>query len=138
VPLQLDTNQTNLVIRPLAASTAALHKAPLAPKQGLGGALANARGQHQSPIAGTYALRTPRGKITSIACESCRKRKSKVRMRSILVDSSTLTRSSVRWREAQVQHVSIQKPHMCLRCGRRWENDNPIASPRQAISQGVG
>ncbi|KAB2105365.1 hypothetical protein AG0111_0g5657 [Alternaria gaisen] len=77
VPLHLDTNQTNLVIRPLAASAAANHKAPLAPKQGLGGALANARGQHQSPIAGTYALRTPRGKITSIACESCRKRKSK-------------------------------------------------------------
>ncbi|KAI4955194.1 hypothetical protein J4E91_001052 [Alternaria rosae] len=77
VPLHLDTNQTNLVIRPLAASAAANHKAPLAPKQGLGGALANARGQHSSPIAGTYALRTPRGKITSIACESCRKRKSK-------------------------------------------------------------
>jgi len=77
VPLHLDNAQTNLVIRPQAASAAANHKAPLAPKQGLGGALANARGQHQSPIAGTYALRTPRGKITSIACESCRKRKSK-------------------------------------------------------------
>ncbi|KAA8615376.1 Zn-clus multi-domain protein [Pyrenophora tritici-repentis] len=75
--LHLDTNRTNLVIRPQAASAAANHKAPLAPKQGLGGALANARGQHHSPIAGTYALRTPRGKITSIACESCRKRKSK-------------------------------------------------------------
>lgn len=77
IPLHLDNAQTNLVIRPPVASPAANHKAPLAPKQGLGGALANARGQHQSPIAGTYALRTPRGKITSIACESCRKRKSK-------------------------------------------------------------
>ncbi|EUC32669.1 hypothetical protein COCCADRAFT_98128 [Bipolaris zeicola 26-R-13] len=78
VPLHLDNSQqTNLVIRPPAASAAANHKAPLAPKQGLGGALANARGQQHSPIAGTYALRTPRGKITSIACESCRKRKSK-------------------------------------------------------------
>lgn len=67
------------MIRPQAPSAAGNHKAPLAPKQGLGGALVNARGQHQSPIAGTYALRTPRGKITSIACESCRKRKSKVR-----------------------------------------------------------
>ncbi|KAI8937165.1 hypothetical protein NX059_006377 [Plenodomus lindquistii] len=76
-PLHLDTAQANLVIRPQAASAAGNHKAPLAPKQGLGGALVNARGQHQSPIAGTYALRTPRGKITSIACESCRKRKSK-------------------------------------------------------------
>lgn len=65
------------MIRPQAPSAAGNHKAPLAPKQGLGGALVNARGQHQSPIAGTYALRTPRGKITSIACESCRKRKSK-------------------------------------------------------------
>ncbi|KAH7380100.1 hypothetical protein BKA66DRAFT_420273 [Pyrenochaeta sp. MPI-SDFR-AT-0127] len=76
-PLHIDTSQANLVIRPQPGSAAALHKAPLAPKQGLGGALANARGQHQSPISGTYALRTPRGKITSIACESCRKRKSK-------------------------------------------------------------
>lgn len=76
-PLHIDTSQTNLVIRPQAAAGAANHKAPLAPKQGLGGALANARGQHHSPISGTYALRTPRGKITSIACESCRKRKSK-------------------------------------------------------------
>jgi hypothetical protein len=66
------------VIRPQSAAANALHKAPLAPKQGLGGGLANARAQHSSPIAGTYALRTPRGKITSIACESCRKRKSKV------------------------------------------------------------
>lgn len=77
-PLHLDTAQAaDLVIRPQPLSAAVNHKAPLAPKQGLGGALANARGQHQSPIAGTYALRTPRGKITSIACESCRKRKSK-------------------------------------------------------------
>ncbi|KAF2644889.1 hypothetical protein P280DRAFT_466152 [Massarina eburnea CBS 473.64] len=60
-----------------AAAAAAGHKAPLAPKQGLAGALANSRNAHQSPISGTYALRTPRGKITSIACESCRKRKSK-------------------------------------------------------------
>jgi hypothetical protein len=75
--LHLDTSQATLVIRPQPGSAAALQKAPLAPKQGLGGALANARGQHQSPISGTYALRTPRGKITSIACESCRKRKSK-------------------------------------------------------------
>ncbi|KAF1959827.1 hypothetical protein CC80DRAFT_514272 [Byssothecium circinans] len=60
-----------------AAAAAAGHKAPLAPKQGLAGALANSRNVHQSPISGTYALRTPRGKITSIACESCRKRKSK-------------------------------------------------------------
>lgn len=65
------------MIRPQSAAANAAHKAPLAPKQGLGGALANARGQHSSPISGTYALRTPRGKITSIACESCRKRKSK-------------------------------------------------------------
>ena len=77
--LHLDTSQATLVIRPQPSSTSGPHKAPLAPKQGLGGALANARGQHQSPISGTYALRTPRGKITSIACESCRKRKSKVR-----------------------------------------------------------
>lgn len=77
-PLHLDTAQASLAIRPQVASPAAVnHKAPLAPKQGLGGGLVNARGQHQSPIAGTYALRTPRGKITSIACESCRKRKSK-------------------------------------------------------------
>ncbi|KAF2133529.1 hypothetical protein P153DRAFT_308473 [Dothidotthia symphoricarpi CBS 119687] len=75
--LHLDTTQATLVIRPQAANAAAIHKAPLAPKQGLGGSLANARGQHQSPISGVYALRTPRGKITSIACESCRKRKSK-------------------------------------------------------------
>ncbi|KAF1841951.1 uncharacterized protein K460DRAFT_409390 [Cucurbitaria berberidis CBS 394.84] len=75
--LHIDTSQATLVIRPQPGSASALHKAPLAPKQGLGGALANARGQHQSPISGTYALRTPRGKITSIACESCRKRKSK-------------------------------------------------------------
>jgi len=76
-PLHLDTSQSTLVIRPQAAGASAAHKAPLAPKQGLGGAFANARGQHSSPISGTYALRTPRGKITSIACESCRKRKSK-------------------------------------------------------------
>ncbi|KAJ4366004.1 hypothetical protein N0V95_000382 [Ascochyta clinopodiicola] len=75
--LHLDTTQSTLVIRPQSAAANAAHKAPLAPKQGLGGALANARGQHSSPISGTYALRTPRGKITSIACESCRKRKSK-------------------------------------------------------------
>lgn len=81
--LHLDTSQSTLVIRPQSAATNAGHKAPLAPKQGLGGALANARGQHSSPISGTYALRTPRGKITSIACESCRKRKSKVRGHSI-------------------------------------------------------
>ncbi|EAT84223.1 hypothetical protein SNOG_07947 [Parastagonospora nodorum SN15] len=75
--LHLDTSQSTLVIRPQAPGASALHKAPLAPKQGLGGSLANARAQHSSPISGTYALRTPRGKITSIACESCRKRKSK-------------------------------------------------------------
>ncbi|KZM22923.1 sequence-specific DNA binding RNA polymerase II transcription factor [Ascochyta rabiei] len=75
--LHLDTTQSTLVIRPQSAAANAAHKAPLAPKQGPGGALANARGQHSSPISGTYALRTPRGKITSIACESCRKRKSK-------------------------------------------------------------
>ncbi|PSN66827.1 hypothetical protein BS50DRAFT_600454 [Corynespora cassiicola Philippines] len=77
-PLHLDTSQVaNLVIRPQSSSSNANHKAPLAPKQGLAGSLANSRAQHQSPISGTYALRTPRGKITSIACESCRKRKSK-------------------------------------------------------------
>ncbi|KAH8732587.1 hypothetical protein GQ44DRAFT_186390 [Phaeosphaeriaceae sp. PMI808] len=76
-PLHLDTSQSTLAIRPNVAGGPAGHKAPLAPKQGLGGPLANARGQHSSPISGTYALRTPRGKITSIACESCRKRKSK-------------------------------------------------------------
>ncbi|KAL5120700.1 hypothetical protein ACEQ8H_001449 [Pleosporales sp. CAS-2024a] len=75
--LHLDTSQSTLVLRPQAAGASTAPKAPLAPKQGLGGALANARGQHSSPISGTYALRTPRGKITSIACESCRKRKSK-------------------------------------------------------------
>jgi hypothetical protein len=76
--LHLDTSESTLVIRPQVAGASAIHKAPLAPKQGLGGSLGNARGQHSSPISGTYALRTPRGKITSIACESCRKRKSKV------------------------------------------------------------
>ncbi|KAF2111699.1 hypothetical protein BDV96DRAFT_499106 [Lophiotrema nucula] len=77
--LHIDTaTAATLTLRPQPASaTAANLKAPLAPKQGLAGAFANARAQHQSPIAGTYALRTPRGKITSIACESCRKRKSK-------------------------------------------------------------
>ncbi|KAF2661258.1 hypothetical protein K491DRAFT_587814 [Lophiostoma macrostomum CBS 122681] len=74
-PLHLDTS--TLVLRPQSSAAGANHKAPLAPKQGLGGSLAGSRSQHQSPIAGTYALRTPRGKITSIACESCRKRKSK-------------------------------------------------------------
>ena len=77
--LHLDTSHSTLVIRPQTAGASAGQQAPLAPKQGLGGSLANARGQHSSPISGTYALRTPRGKITSIACESCRKRKSKVR-----------------------------------------------------------
>ncbi|KAF2191060.1 hypothetical protein K469DRAFT_735940 [Zopfia rhizophila CBS 207.26] len=72
--LHLDTN---LVIRPQSSSSTPTHKTPLAPKQGLAGSLASSRAQHQSPISGTYALRTPRGKITSIACESCRKRKSK-------------------------------------------------------------
>ncbi|PVI06189.1 hypothetical protein DM02DRAFT_515101 [Periconia macrospinosa] len=84
--LQLDTSHATL--RGQSSSTAAptaIHKAPLAPKQGLAGAMANARNVHQSPIAGTYALRTPRGKITSIACESCRKRKSKAG-NSILCD----------------------------------------------------
>ncbi|KAF2788249.1 hypothetical protein K505DRAFT_342252 [Melanomma pulvis-pyrius CBS 109.77] len=81
-PLHLDTSQVpSLTIRPqsssASASANAAHKAPLAPKQGLAGSLAGSRAQHQSPISGTYALRTPRGKITSIACESCRKRKSK-------------------------------------------------------------
>jgi len=67
-----------LVIRPHASADQAL-KAPLAPKQGLGGPPTSSKtSQLVSPISGTYALRTPRGKITSIACESCRKRKSKV------------------------------------------------------------
>ncbi|OCK86255.1 hypothetical protein K432DRAFT_387931 [Lepidopterella palustris CBS 459.81] len=75
--LHLDTSQvSSLVIRPQLTPDSA-HKAPLAPKQGFVGALASTRAQHHSPISGTYALRTPRGKITSIACESCRKRKSK-------------------------------------------------------------
>ncbi|KAF2687415.1 hypothetical protein K458DRAFT_296241 [Lentithecium fluviatile CBS 122367] len=73
--LHLETSPPAL--RAQSLNPAANHKAPLAPKQGLGDALANSRSQHQSPISGTYALRTPRGKITSIACESCRKRKSK-------------------------------------------------------------
>ncbi|KAH7139038.1 hypothetical protein B0J11DRAFT_546597 [Dendryphion nanum] len=80
-PLHLDTSvAAALALRPQSSSANAAnaaHKAPLAPKQGLVGSLAHARAQHQSPISGTYALRTPRGKITSIACESCRKRKSK-------------------------------------------------------------
>ncbi|KAF1836230.1 hypothetical protein BDW02DRAFT_587590 [Decorospora gaudefroyi] len=93
-PLHLDTTQTNLVIRPQLEAVAPNHKAPLAPKQGLGGALGNAQGQNQSPISGTYALRTPRGKITSIACESCRKRKSKcdgVRPKCNTCQSKSLT-----------------------------------------------
>ncbi|KAF2444693.1 hypothetical protein P171DRAFT_454501 [Karstenula rhodostoma CBS 690.94] len=73
-PLHLDTAAA---LRAQSVAPSANHKAPLAPKQGLAGALGSARNQHQSPISGTYALRTPRGKITSIACESCRKRKSK-------------------------------------------------------------
>ncbi|KAJ6276563.1 hypothetical protein J3E71DRAFT_245739 [Bipolaris maydis] len=78
VPLHLDNSaQINLVIRPLAAPAATNHKALLAPKQGLRRAPTNARGRDHSPIAGTYALRRPRGKITLIACESCRKRTSK-------------------------------------------------------------
>ncbi|KAB2099688.1 hypothetical protein AG0111_0g12083 [Alternaria gaisen] len=80
-PIHIDTSQATLTIRPqpesASESASGLHKAPLAPKQGLGSVLTNARRQDQSPISGTYALRTPRGKITSIACESCRKRKSK-------------------------------------------------------------
>ncbi|KAF2263713.1 hypothetical protein CC78DRAFT_568778 [Lojkania enalia] len=76
-PLHLDTSSVSaLLLRAQPTSAIANHKAPLAPKQGFGGT-ANSRAQHQSPITGTYALRTPRGKITSIACESCRKRKSK-------------------------------------------------------------
>ncbi|KAF1978520.1 hypothetical protein BU23DRAFT_525229 [Bimuria novae-zelandiae CBS 107.79] len=73
-PLHIDTST---VLRAQSVSASANHKAPLAPRQGLAGVLGGARNQHQSPISGTYALRTPRGKITSIACESCRKRKSK-------------------------------------------------------------
>jgi hypothetical protein len=73
-----DPTEPSFAIHPQAAAAIGNHKAPLAPKQGLGGSQANTRGQHSSPISGTYALRTPRGKITSIACESCRKRKSKV------------------------------------------------------------
>ncbi|KAF2016331.1 hypothetical protein BU24DRAFT_422676 [Aaosphaeria arxii CBS 175.79] len=76
--IHLDTSvAASLALRAQPASAIVGHKAPLAPKQGLGGTLASQRAQHQSPISGTYALRTPRGKITSIACESCRKRKSK-------------------------------------------------------------
>ncbi|KAF2828637.1 hypothetical protein CC86DRAFT_404539 [Ophiobolus disseminans] len=92
--LHLDTSQSTLVIRPQTTGTSTLPKAPLAPKQGLGGSLANVRGQHSSPISGTYALRTPRGKITSIACESCRKRKSKcdgVRPKCNTCQSKSLT-----------------------------------------------
>lgn len=76
-PRQADPSEFSaLVLRPLP-STDLAHKAPLAPKQGLAGSLGNLGSQNHSPISGTYALRTPRGKITSIACESCRKRKSK-------------------------------------------------------------
>lgn len=81
VPLQIDTSQAGLQGQTVPATltpTSGGHKAPLAPKQGFVGSLNNPRNQHQSPVSGTYALRTPRGKITSIACESCRKRKSKV------------------------------------------------------------
>ncbi|RYO45143.1 hypothetical protein AA0116_g13441 [Alternaria tenuissima] len=77
VPFHLNTDQKDVVVRPLAAYAAANYEAPLAPKQGLEDAPANARGQRQSPIAGTYGLRTPRGKITLVACEGCRRRKSK-------------------------------------------------------------
>lgn len=77
--LCLDPTQATLVIRPRAGSASANRKSPLAPKQGLGGGLVNSRGQHQSPITGTYALGTPRGKIITIACDSCRMRKRKVR-----------------------------------------------------------
>jgi hypothetical protein len=76
-----DPIEPSFATYPQAAAAIGNHKAPLAPKQELGGSQANSRGQHSSPISGTYALRTPRGKITSIACESCRKRKSKVRCR---------------------------------------------------------
>ncbi|KAF2844013.1 hypothetical protein T440DRAFT_473727 [Plenodomus tracheiphilus IPT5] len=43
------------------------HKIPLFPGQK----------QHASPVVGTYRLRTRRGSITSIACGTCRKRKTK-------------------------------------------------------------
>ncbi|KAF2006937.1 hypothetical protein P154DRAFT_178907 [Amniculicola lignicola CBS 123094] len=78
-PLHIDTSDAaTLSLRPgQGLLTPQNHKAPLAPKQGLAGGLGGARSQHQSPISGIYALRTPRGKITSIACDSCRKRKSK-------------------------------------------------------------
>ena len=79
-------------LRSQPSSANAGHKAPLAPKQGLGGTLASQRAQHQSPISGTYALRTPRGKITSIACESCRKRKSKVSLFITILVKSILTK----------------------------------------------
>ncbi|OWY53979.1 bzip transcription factor protein [Alternaria alternata] len=77
VLFHLNTNQKNVVVRPLAAYAAANHEARLAPKQDLEDAPASARGQRQSPIAGTYGLRTPRGKITLVACAGCRRRKSK-------------------------------------------------------------
>ncbi|ORX96388.1 hypothetical protein BCR34DRAFT_677358 [Clohesyomyces aquaticus] len=78
-PLHVDPSaNSTLPLRPQSSSSAVqVHKAPLAPKQGLVGILGSSKPQYQSPISGTYALRTPRGKITSIACESCRKRKSK-------------------------------------------------------------
>jgi hypothetical protein len=126
------------VIRPQAASGVANRKAPLAPKQGLGGALANVRGQHQSPISGTYALRTPRGKITSIACESCRKRKSKVRGYSRRAGSNWLTSNPVRWSKTQMQHLPIQKPYMYVRRSRGWQNDNSTAGSCTAIGEGAG
>ncbi|OCL13217.1 hypothetical protein AOQ84DRAFT_436480 [Glonium stellatum] len=76
-PSQFDPSEfSTLVLRPVPSNDLT-HKAPLAPKQGPAGPLANSGPQNHSPISGTYALRTPRGKITSIACESCRKRKSK-------------------------------------------------------------
>jgi hypothetical protein len=126
------------VIRPQAAGASTNHKAPLAPKQGLGGSLANARGQHSSPISGTYALRTPRGKITSIACESCRKRKSKVRKTLQAGIHQKLTNRLVRWRSTQMQHLPIQEPHLCIRRRRGWQDDHATTSACPAISERAG
>ncbi|KAK7178248.1 C6 transcription factor, partial [Paraphaeosphaeria sporulosa] len=73
-PPDIDTTE---VLRAQAVAPSANHIAPLAPRKGLPGGPRSASNEHQSPISGTYALSTTRRQITQIACESCRKRKSK-------------------------------------------------------------